>query len=91
MAYKNWKAKTVEKKEKEHISKYENNKILHTLTKKHSPQTVVFIEDEEDPWFVYCVYYQTKTGVINDDMMLIAKEVPDWVGYLIRLGYVEKK
>jgi hypothetical protein len=84
--YKPFKKKIVREKI-ENIEDFSKNKVLYTLSKPRSPQTIKFIEDLEDPWFVYVKTYKTKSGVITDSSMIIAKDVEDWMSHLLHLGY----
>jgi len=83
-----------EKKEfSDNISNYENYKILYKLAKPHSPQTIVFLEDKDDPWFVIVKYYQTKSGKIKDpkdSFTILQTELNDRINGLLKLGYIKK-
>ena len=87
--YNKYRAKTVKEKSTENIKDFKNNKILYTLIKPHSPQTIVFLEDKEDPWFVYVKTYKTKSGVITDSSQIIASDVEARLTHLKAVGYVE--
>jgi hypothetical protein len=89
--YKKFKAKKVKEKITENIKDFSENKVLYTLTKSHSPQTIVFIEDKEDPWFVYVKYFKTKTGTIVYSSMIIAGDLETQLSHLQRLGWEFKK
>jgi hypothetical protein len=89
--YKKTQAKTVKEKSVENIKDFIDNKILYTLTKPHSPQTIAVIEDSKDPWFVYLKYYKTKSGVIADSSMIIAGDLETQLSHLQRLGWEIKK
>lgn len=84
-------AKTISKKEKENIKDFSKDKQLYYLTKPHSPQSIIFVEDKEDPWFIYVKYYKTKTGEVVDSSMIIAKDAEDWLTHLQHVGWKLKK
>jgi len=75
----------------ENIKDFSANKVLHTLTKLHSPHTIVFIEDLNDPWFVHVKTFKTKMGTITDSSMIIASDVSTWTNHMLRLGHELKK
>jgi len=87
--YNKFRAKTVKEKTTENIKDFVNNKVLYTLSKPHSPQTIVFVEDEKDPWFVYVKTYRTKSGVITNSSQIIASDVKTRLTHLKTVGYVE--
>jgi hypothetical protein len=87
--YNKYRAKTVKEKSTENIKDFMDNKILYTLSKPHSPQTIVFVEDKEDPWFVYVKTYKTKSGIITDSSQIIASDVATRLTHLKAVGYVE--
>ena len=80
-------AKTVEEAPVENIKDYSKNKVLYTLSKKRSPQTVVFVEDLEDPCFIHVLYYKTRSGVIADTSMIIAKDISDRLRHMKGVGW----
>lgn len=82
-----FKAKKVKDKITDNIKEYGDCKILYKLTKKHSPQSVVFMEDRQDPWLIDVKYYQTKTGEIKDSFTILQSEVEERKNRLVRLGY----
>jgi hypothetical protein len=89
--YKSWRAKTIKEKSTENITDFSQNKVLYILRKPHVPHTIVFIEDKDDPWFVYVKYFKTKTGVISDSSMIIAGDVEIQLTHLLDLGYEIQK
>ena len=91
MYKKSFRAKTVKEKTFTNIKDFSTNKVLHTLTKPHSFQTTVFIEDEEDNWLINVISFKTKSGLITNSSMIIRKDVDDWLRHLINLGYEEIK
>jgi hypothetical protein len=81
-----------EKKEiTENIKSFNNHKQLYLLTKTHSPQTTVFVEDMNDDWFVYVLTYRTKSGVITDKSMIIKSDCDTRLRHLISVGHELKK
>lgn len=89
--YDNKAAKPKKEKSTENIKDFSKNKVLYTLTKPHSPHTIVFLEDLEDPWFVYVTTYKTKAGTITDSSMIIAADVETWLSHMLSLGHELKK
>jgi len=87
--------KKFEKKPKakstENIKDFSKNKVLYTLTKPHSPHTIVYLEDLEDPWFVHVTTYKTKSGIITDSSMIIASDVDTWLSHMLSFGHEVKK
>lgn len=84
-------AKMVNEKEYENIKAYEDRKILHKLSKPRSPQTIIFLEDDQDPWLIDVKYYQTKSGNITHSHTIIRADLDHTIDHLIRLGYKNKK
>jgi len=89
--YKPFRAKTVKEKSTENIKDFAKNKVLYTLEKPRSPQTIAFVEDKDDPWFVYVKYFKTKSGVITDSSMMIKSDIETLLIHLKRLGWEMKK
>ena len=86
--------KPVKKEKKissENIKDYSKHKQLYLLTKSHSPQTTIFVEDINDDWFVYVITYRTKSGVITDNSMIIKSDCDTRLRHLISLGHELKK
>ena len=75
----------------ENIKSFDNHKQLYLLTKAHSPQTTVFVEDMNDDWFVYVITYRTKSGVITDKSLIIKSDCNNRLRHLISLGHELKK
>ena len=78
-------------REPENINDIPEERILHTLTKPRAHQSIVFVEDGEDPWFVEVKYYKTKTGEVTDSETILGKEVDGWLKWLTNLKYEVKK
>jgi 3'-phosphoadenosine 5'-phosphosulfate (PAPS) 3'-phosphatase len=91
MYKKHFRAKTIKQKNIENISDYSKNKILYSFIKEHSPNSIVIVEDKEDPWFIHILTYRTKTGVIMDSSMIIASDLETWVNSVKRMGFELKK
>ena len=89
--YKPFRAKTVKEKSIENIKDFSKNKILYALEKPHSPQSIVIVEDLNDPWFVYVKYFKTKSGVVTDSSMMIKSDIETLLIHLKRLGWELKK
>jgi hypothetical protein len=88
-----YRAKTIKDKSeenKDNISNYENLKILYKLSKPRSPQSIVFIEDENDPFLIDVKYYQTKSGEIKDSFTILKPDLENNIDKLLRLGYIKK-
>jgi hypothetical protein len=84
--------KPIKKKENlGNIKDFTENKKLYSLTKVRSPLSIVFIEDKEDPWFIYVKYYKTKSGEITDSSMIIRADIDDWLKAIKNSGYEEVK
>jgi len=85
--------KPIKKQKKEaveNIKDYANHNKLYILTKTHSSQTTVFIEDANDDWFIYVITYRTKSGVITDRSMIIKSDVDTRLKHLTNLGHILK-
>jgi hypothetical protein len=79
------------KQSTENITDFSKSKHLFLLTKKRSPLSILFIEYDADPWFVFVKYFKNKTGEITDSNMIIKIDCETWLKHLIRLGYELKK
>jgi len=75
----------------ENIKEYQAYKQLYFLTKKHSSQSTIFVEDLIDPWFVYVITYKTKSGIITDNSMIIKSDCDTRIKHLINVGHELKK
>jgi len=87
MYKKPYRAKTIREKSVGNIQDYLNYKSIYKLIKKHSPNTIEFFEDKDDPWFVHVITYSNKTGKITDSSMIIASDVESWKTHLLHLDY----
>lgn len=87
----NFRAKTTKEKIIENISDYAGYKVIYTLSKKHSPHTIVFLEDIDDSWFCNVIHYKTKSGIITRKNFIIEPDIPTWISYLESQGYEYKK
>jgi len=80
-------AKTVKEEPIENIADFSENKELYRLKKARSPHTTVCVEKLDDPWFVYVLTYRTKSGIITDNSMMLADDIPSLVRHLERIGW----
>jgi hypothetical protein len=87
----NKKTKLVRKVYTDNINTYPSHKILYTLTKSHSPSTIVFLEDREDPWLILVKTYRTKTGVITNSSIIIKPDIETHLSYAQSNGFQLKK
>jgi hypothetical protein len=67
----------VKKEKLGNISKYNTKKIICTLP-SNGLHSVSFIGTDEDNWFVDVVKYKTKSGIIQESCMIVAKDIPRW-------------
>ena len=78
------------KKEKvvKNISEYTAYKELLRMKKKtRSPHSLVFLCDDPEGWFINCVQYRTKSGVVVHDDYIIEKDMPGWISWHENLGW----
>jgi hypothetical protein len=87
MAYKKFEKKEKPAKVIENIKEYAKHKVLCEFKKKKSPQSGVFVEDMNDPWFVYAILYKTKSGIITSNSMTIKADYDIWVRAFERDGF----
>lgn len=77
------------KKKIEHnISEFSSFKILSTWKKAKSPHTVVFVTNDPEGWFINCVEYRTKSGVVIHDDFIIEGDLEDWYKWHEGLGWI---
>jgi len=69
------------------LTDFAKNKVLHELVKPRAQNAIRFVQDLEDPWFVYVLTYKPKTGEITDNNFIIAKDVATWLSHLSSMGY----
>jgi len=59
-----------------HIDAFSKYKVLKEYKKARSPITVLFCtKDLPDEWLIDVVEYKTKSGIISDNYMIIAKQL----------------
>jgi hypothetical protein len=67
--------------------------ILHTLTKSRSKFRIEFVvdphRDNSDGWFILVRWIENKTGNVNDESMIIRKDVNTWLSNLGSVGWKE--
>jgi hypothetical protein len=85
-----YKQTKIKKINTENIKDFLLYKQLYLLTKLRSPLSVIFIEDKEDPWFIYVKYFKTKTGEITNSSMIIKPDIYTWLKSIKNNGYIEK-
>lgn len=85
--YKRTSTKPQKEKVIENISDYAANNIVHSFYKERSPNSVVIVDDIDDPWFKYVITYRTKSGVITDTSMIIAGDLTTWISSVQRMGF----
>lgn len=92
MAHYLFKPKTTEAKTFDNIKNYSNHKVLYRLSKPRSHHEIVFLEHENDPWFIWVKTYKTKSGDIIDSSFIVKPDLETWVSRrLDSLGYELKK
>ncbi len=62
-------------------------KLLYQLTKFRSKYNIKFIEDKDDPWFVYIVYNETKKMSDIKSKMIIKKDIDLFIKSLTTNGW----
>jgi hypothetical protein len=71
--------KKEKKKLKEYIKEYSKHKILCEFKKKKSAYSGIIVEDLNDPWFCYAIWYKTKSGEIGTNSMFIKGDYDQWI------------
>jgi len=75
------------KKSTQNISTYSAYKVLLKMEKTGSPHSVVFVTNDTEGWFIHCIEYKTKSGLIDHDDFIIEKDMPDWVIWHEGMGW----
>ena len=71
------------------ISDYSSHKKLLEMKKPKSPHSLVFMTKDKDGWFINCVEYKTKSGIVAHDELIIEKDMKQWIEWHKRLGWQE--
>ena len=71
------------KKEKElhYVSEYDGFKKYFRLTKKRSPDAMLFCTDDPDEWFITVVVHKKKSGLVKDSYYVIRKDLDEYVKF----------
>ena len=64
---------------------------LYVLNKKRAHDTIEYIVDEDDDWFIYVTTKSRKNGEIKSVSMIIRKDMPNWLETAESLGWEVKK
>jgi hypothetical protein len=88
--YKKTSTKVRKQKNIENISDYKDHKIIHTFYKERSPNSVIIVNDINDPWFKYILTYKSKSGVIIDNYIIIESDLNTWIMAVERWGFKHK-
>jgi len=78
------------KKEVKNISGFSAYKEIMRMKKKKSPHSVIFCTNDPDGWFINCVEYRTKSGVVMHDDCIIKKDLQEWIGWHKNIGWEER-
>ena len=73
--------RTKKEKETHYVSEYDEFKKYFTLTKKRSPDAMLFCTDDEEEWFITVVHYRKKSGVVKDSYYVIRKDLEEYVRF----------
>lgn len=74
-------------KDTQNISEFSEYKELFRMKKKKSPHSLVFITNDKEGWWVHCIEYKTKSGIIAHDDYIIAKDMKDWINWHKNMGW----
>jgi hypothetical protein len=77
----------LKEKKIQHISEFSNYKELFRFKKDRSPHSVVFLTNDPQGWFINCVEYKTKSGMVSDNSIIIAKDLDNWIEWHRNLGW----
>ena len=79
-------------KEVRNISEFDEYKKIVTLTKPHSPISILFCTiDFPDEWLIDVVEYRTKSGVITDTYMIIGKDLLEFIVFCKKDGHTKER
>lgn len=74
-------------KKEAHISEYSKYKELSRYKKFRSPHTLVFMTNDPEEWFINCIEYRTKSGIVVHDSLIIASDFKQWSEWHQRMGW----
>jgi len=74
-------------KEIQNISEFSSYKELLRMKKKKSPHSLLFCTEDPEGWFINCVEYRTKSGVVMHDSLIIEKDMPSWITWHENMGW----
>ena len=58
---------------------------IHEVTPEgHS---IYFMTDDPEEWFINCIEYRTKSGIVVHDSLIIAADLKQWVEWHQRMGW----
>lgn len=77
-------------KETININQYSTYKVLCSLYKPRSPQSILIVEDKDDTWFIRIIYYKTSSGDITYSSTIIKPDYESQLNHIKRSGYIEK-
>jgi len=80
-------AYTKKPKEIQNISEFSSYKELQRMKKKRSPHSILFCTNDPEGWFIDCVEYKTKSGVVMHDDYIIETDYLSWVKWHENLGW----
>jgi hypothetical protein len=73
----------------QNISEFSAYKELLRMKKERSPHSILFCTEDPEGWFINCVEYRTKSGVVMHDSFIIEKDMPGWISWHKNLGWIE--
>jgi len=75
-------------KEIQNVSDFVEFKELLRMKKPRSPHSILFCTDDfPDEWFIQCVEYRSKSGVVVHDDCINSKDMPQWVSWHENMGW----
>jgi hypothetical protein len=88
---KSYRAKTIENDEVSlgNISEYNGYKTLYEFKKRQSPYVVKMVEDLDDSWFIYVIWYKKRSGDIISNRMITKKDLDTKLHFLDMDGWVK--
>lgn len=61
------------------------------MTKPKAKTYIVFTEDSDESWFIYEYTCETKTHIVKNRSIFIAKDVPQVIEYRANKGWIVEK